>query len=121
MTAQERERGASARIVAWTASAGELVQPGISRQVIHGEEQTVVRYRYEPGAVFPRHSHPQEQVTIVLQGEIEFDLDGELVRLGPGEIVLIPRNMPHGARVLGQVRVETINTLSPKRADHPGG
>lgn len=107
-------------VAGWAAAAVELVRPGISRQVVQGEHQTVIRYVYEPGAVFPSHSHPQEQVTIVLQGAIEFDLNGETVQVRAGEIVLIPRGLPHGARVVGDELVETINTLSPRRDDHPG-
>jgi quercetin dioxygenase-like cupin family protein len=121
LTDQQPERGRAVPAVGWAATAVERVQPGISRQVVNGEQQTVIRYVYEPGAVSPSHSHLQEQVTIVLQGAIEFDLNGEIVAVSAGEVVLIPGNMPHGARVLGDELVETINTLSPRRDDHPGG
>ena len=43
----------AARLARWESLGTEVVYPGITREVIHGERQTMVRYRYEPGAVFP--------------------------------------------------------------------
>jgi quercetin dioxygenase-like cupin family protein len=104
----------------WNQLPLEEVYPGITRQVIHGERQTMVRYIYAPGSVFPEHHHPQEQITTVLTGQIEFEIAGERQLFGPGDVGVIPGNVPHGARVVGDVTVETINTLSPRRDDAPG-
>ena len=70
-----RER---AKNVNWSEIPVEEVYPGITRQVVHGERQTLVRYVYQPGSVFPQHHHPQEQVTSVLSGRIEFDVAGTI-------------------------------------------
>jgi quercetin dioxygenase-like cupin family protein len=93
--------------------------PGITRQTIHGDHQTVVRYVYAPGSVFPIHHHPQEQITLVLSGSIAFTVGGERVVLGPGEVAVIPGGIPHGATVEGRERVVTLNTMSPRRLDDP--
>ena len=82
-----RERASQ---VNWSEIPLEEVYPGITRQVVQGERQTLVRYVYQPGSVFPEHHHPQEQVTTVLSGRIEFDVAGALATLGPG---IAPR--PH--------------------------
>lgn len=107
------------RAIAWSELPAEEVYPGISRQVLQGERQTMVRYVYLPGSVFPVHSHPQEQVTLIILGEIEFVVDGETSILRAGQAAVIPANMPHGARVIGSTMVETINALSPRRDDQP--
>ncbi len=107
------------RGIAWDAVALEQVAAGVTRQVVHGEQQTLVRYLYQPGAVFERHEHPQEQITIVLSGQIEFTIGDKVVTLDPGELVVIPGGVLHGARVLGETVVESINTLSPRRTEHP--
>jgi quercetin dioxygenase-like cupin family protein len=104
-----------ARRVAWTDLPREDVLPGITRQVIHGARQTLVRYLYAPGAVFPLHAHPQEQITLVVRGRIAFDVAGTRLELGPGEVAVIPGGLPHGAAVLGDEPVETFNALSPRR------
>src|SRR5262249_41948535 len=65
----------------WSQVPMETPLPGVSRQTIHGEKQTLVRYVYQPGSVFPTHHHPEEQVTIVLSGSIDFTVDGAPVTL----------------------------------------
>jgi quercetin dioxygenase-like cupin family protein len=103
----------------WTNAPTSEVYPGISRQSIDGEKQTLVRYVYQPGAVFPIHSHVQEQITTVLTGEIEFTVDGVPTVFRAGDVAVIPSLVPHGARVIGTVAVETFNALSPRRETHP--
>ena len=107
------------RRFAWDEIVPEQVYPGVERQVIDGAHQTLVRYVYRPGAIFPVHAHPQEQITTVLTGRIEFTVAGETVVLGPGETAIIPAGIPHGAAVVGDDTVETLNSLSPRRMDHP--
>ena len=104
----------------WNEIQPEEVYPGITRQIVQGERQTLVRYVYQPGSVFPRHQHPQEQITAVLCGEIEFDVNGRVAKLGPGDVAIIPGDTPHGARVTGDDVVETLNNMSPRRDQAPG-
>jgi quercetin dioxygenase-like cupin family protein len=103
----------------WSEIPAEEVLPGIARQIVHGERQTMVRYVYAPGSVFPTHAHPEEQVTVVVSGRIAFEIAGERHELGPGDVAVIPPNVPHGARVVGDQTVETFNALSPRRDTSP--
>lgn len=105
--------------VVWLAVPEERVAPGVIRQVVHGARQTLVRYRYDPGTVFPIHGHPEEQITVVVAGRIAFDVGGERIVLAAGELLVLPGGVPHGATVVGDEPVETLNTLSPRRAGHP--
>jgi len=103
------------RVMRWRDLPAELVSPGISRQRVDTGQVTVVRYTYAPGSIFPAHSHPEEQTIIVLSGEIEFDVAANPVPVGAGGVLIIPPEMVHGARVLGDLAVETLNVLSPRR------
>ena len=103
------------RVLLWQDVPSEQVLPGVQRQRVDGENATVVRYIYEPGSVFPPHSHPEEQMTIVLSGEIEFEVSNTRLSAGAGSIVVIPSGAIHGARVIGDEKVETMNALAPKR------
>lgn len=103
----------------WSEIPADEVYPGIRRQVLQGVRQTIVRYLYAPDSAFPIHSHPQEQVTLVIAGEIEFTVDGRSLTLRAGQAAIIPANIPHGARVIGPTTVETFNALSPRRDDQP--
>jgi quercetin dioxygenase-like cupin family protein len=104
----------------WSDLPKEEVYPGIFRQIVDGSQQTMVRYRYEPESVFPIHAHPQEQVTVVVSGTIEFTVGDDRITMTAGEVAVIPAELPHGARVIGSEPVETFNALSPRREQSPG-
>ena len=105
--------------ITWADIPATEVYPGISRQILNGDRQTMVRYVYQPGSVFPEHHHPEEQITVVVSGQIEFTVAGETVVLTGGQAAVIPANVPHGARVTGNEPVETFNSMSPRREQHP--
>ena len=107
------------RHVAWADLPTEAILPGVTRQVIHGARESVVRYVYAPGAVFPRHAHAEEQVTLVVRGRIAFEVGCGRHELCPGEALVIPGGAPHGAAVVGDDEVETFNALSPRRTITP--
>jgi quercetin dioxygenase-like cupin family protein len=103
----------------WTQAPLEDAGSGITRQTIHGERSTIVRYVYPPGAIFATHAHPEEQLTVVLSGRIVFTTPSGEVEVGPGGTLLVPPNLPHGARVIGDETVESINVLAPRRERSP--
>ena len=89
----------AATVVAWADLPTEAVATGIWRQEIHADRQTMVRYLYDPGSVFPTHAHPQEQVTVVLRGRIAFTVvrpDGSAagIELGPGPVSYTHLTLP---------------------------
>jgi len=50
-----------------------------------------------PGVSIALHRHPSFQETfVVLEGRFDFQADGELYSLGPGETLVIPRGASHG-------------------------
>ena len=103
----------------WSQLPFEHVSPGITRQTLHASQQSVIRYVYAPGSNFPIHQHPEEQVTLVVSGQIEFTVADERLVMGAGEVAVIAPNVPHGARVIGTETVETFNILSPRRGTNP--
>jgi quercetin dioxygenase-like cupin family protein len=64
-------------------------------------EAIQVRVDFGPGVAFPRHSHPGVEIAHVLQGTIEYVLDGKPVVLKTGETVYIPAGVVHSARNVG--------------------
>ena len=62
----------------------------------------VVQVRVEIGPTPIRHTHPGEEVIYVLQGSIEYQIEGKPpVTLGPGEVHFIPAGASHSARNVG--------------------
>lgn len=74
----------------------EKPYPGIDRRVLTTPQATVQEYRFEPGATFPLHDHPQEQITLVIEGDISFSADGDTHELSAGAWSVVPGDVPHG-------------------------
>ncbi|MGH9116852.1 MAG: cupin domain-containing protein [Acidimicrobiales bacterium] len=87
---------------------------GLTFNPVVGEAVMASFVRYEPRTEAPVHAHAEEQFTIVVEGELEFDLDGETRVLGPGQVAVIPPYVPHGARTRDQPCLE-IDVFSPPR------
>lgn len=99
----------------WDQVEVETVVSGVTKQVIKGDKAMVIRYVYGPKSVFPNHRHPEEQITLILKGSITFEVDGDSTTYEPGDVLVIPPGVPHGATVHGNETVETFNLLSPVR------
>ena len=57
---------------------------------------------FAPGASFPRHKHPGEEIIYVTQGTIEYEVGGKLVTVKAGEVLFIPNGTIHAARNAGK-------------------
>lgn len=69
---------------------------------VPGREVIQVRVEFDPGAAFGRHSHPGEEIVYVLEGELEYRLDGKPpVTLKAGGVLFIPAGAVHAARNVG--------------------
>ena len=69
---------------------------GIDRRVLTTSQATVQEYSFEPGASFPLHNHPQEQITLVLEGELSFTAAGVSHELTAGAWSVVGGDVPHG-------------------------
>ena len=49
----------------------------------------------ESGAGHHRHA-TYDETFIICEGHYDFRLDGKLLKLGPGDVVFVPRGTPHG-------------------------
>jgi quercetin dioxygenase-like cupin family protein len=83
--------------VAKDVSAVELV-PGLVFRPVVGEQLMASFVRFSPNTEAPVHTHREEQISVVLEGELEFDLAGDRRIMGPGMAVVVPPGVPHGAR-----------------------
>lgn len=90
--------------------------PGLVFRPVVGEGVMANFVRFEPHTVAPVHTHEEEQITIVLEGELEFDLDGDVRVVRPGTVAVIPPGVPHGARTLDASCFEIDVFQPPRRA-----
>ena len=91
---------------AWTLSAAQgITRTDLQRHDLSapGREVIQVRVDFAPGAAFGRHRHPGEEIAYVLEGRLEYRLDGEPPEtLEAGEALFIPAGRIHAARNLGK-------------------
>jgi quercetin dioxygenase-like cupin family protein len=73
--------------------------------------------RLEPESVVADHSHPHEQMGILLEGRLEFTVGGVTRLLGPGDMWRIPGGVVHRVRALDQPAV-AIDVFNPIREDY---
>jgi amino-acid N-acetyltransferase len=73
-------------------------------------------YEIEPHARFERHQHEGEQITLVLDGELLFEAEGRTIRVGPGEVIALPSNVPHAAWTEARP-ARAVDAWSPPRLD----
>lgn len=96
--------------------AAEIPYDGIDRRVLTTSKATVQEYRFEPGASFPIHNHPQEQITVVIEGDVSFNADGDSRTLSAGEWSVVPGDVAHGVTA-GPAGARFIAILVPPRKE----
>jgi quercetin dioxygenase-like cupin family protein len=98
----------------WDELEPLVMVPGLSFQPVVGERLMVNFVTFEPRTEAPVHWHDEEQISFVLDGEFEFEVAGEKRILRRGDAVVIPPNVPHGARTHDSSCVE-IDVFHPPR------
>ena len=87
-----------------TADAQQSTRKNLQNHALHNTNREAFQSEVslEPGAEFPRHSHPGEEFIYVLKGTWEYQLDGQPpVTLKPGQVLFIPYGAVHKAKNVG--------------------
>lgn len=102
-------------IISWEKMETEQLNDKITRQMLFGEKAMLARIVLKRGAIVPRHSHINEQITWIVSGALKliFD-DGERI-LRNGQMLLIPANLPHAAEAMEDT--VDIDVFAPPRED----
>ncbi len=90
--------------------------PGYMARFIHTEHMTFSYLDVKAGYPSPDHSHPHEQVAMVLEGEFELTIEGAPIRFGPGSSVVIPSNVRHSGRAVTDCKL--LDVFTPVREDY---
>jgi quercetin dioxygenase-like cupin family protein len=84
-------------------------QPGVKRTDLQrhdlsvpGREVIQVRVDLDPGVAFPRHRHPGEEIIYVIEGSLEYEVEGKPpITLKAGDVLFIPAGTIHAAKNVG--------------------
>ena len=70
---------------------------------VTGREAVQVRIDFNPGVAFAKHSHPGEEIIYVIEGLLEYQVEGKPpVTLKAGEVLFIPAGVIHAAKNVGK-------------------
>lgn len=106
----------SALITDWSKIPVEQTAAGIERQMVVGQNMMMCRFRFAPFVITNEHSHPHEQMTLIVQGKVKFTISGEEHILSAGDVLHFPPHNRHGATMLDE-EVILIDIFSPIRED----
>ncbi|OBR69045.1 cupin [Paenibacillus oryzae] len=94
----------------------ENAEPGVKRKIFNpGEAVMMMEVHFQEGAEGYLHSHPHEQMSYCIEGQLEFSIDGVKTILSAGETIVIPGNAEHGCRALKASKL--LDTFTPLRLD----
>ena len=88
------------KLHSWELVELETLSETATRRVVHSERMTTARIALRKGAVVPRHSHENEQISHVLEGTLLFRFDDREVTACAGDLVEIPPYEPHRVEAL---------------------
>ncbi len=91
--------------------------PGVDIYTTHGEHAMLSLVEMQPHAVVEEHSHPHEQLGMMLEGEAEFIIGGESRIVRAGEMWRIPGGVKHKV-IAGERPVKALDVFYPIREDY---
>jgi quercetin dioxygenase-like cupin family protein len=109
------QQGGKGAFVTWDQLDPIEMLPGLTFQPVLGDQVMANFVTLEPNTEAPEHWHDEEQISIVIDGEFEFEVAGEKHLLRRGQAVVIPPNVPHSARTFDSPCLE-IDVFYPPRA-----
>jgi mannose-6-phosphate isomerase-like protein (cupin superfamily) len=84
---------------AFTTMDGSTIRVLLDARLGGASNQSLAEASLQPGQATQRHHHAEtEEIYVLLEGEAEMEVDGEIRNVGPGEAILIPAGAHHQIR-----------------------
>lgn len=90
------------------------IAEGLFFRPVFAENLSLNFVTFPPNSGFPLHRHPEEQISIVREGEMELTVGDITQRVGPGDVIVFPPGVPHEGRTF-DVTCRIIDIFSPPR------
>jgi quercetin dioxygenase-like cupin family protein len=102
----------------WAEMPKEKVSEMLDRRLITAERMMLTHVYLKKGAIVPRHSHENEQLTYILEGGLRFWIgedEAQVIDVLAGEVLHIPSYVQHKAEALEDTL--DVDIFSPPRQD----
>ncbi len=90
------------------------IASGLFFRPFFAESMSLNFVTFPPESGFPAHVHPEEQISIVREGQMEITIGDKTHLVAPGDVIHFPPNVPHAGRTLMQP-CRLIDIFSPPR------
>ena len=90
--------------------------PGVNTRTFWGEQILLSLTEVEANTEMPLHTHPEEQGGIIIEGEFEIGMGGEVKVLKPGDMYIIPGGVEHYGKAHTK-KVKALVVYSPVREE----
>lgn len=105
----------------WNEQAWEPIRGGIERVVFGTSAKTMTATigRIVEGHETKPHTHPNEQIVLIIQGTCDYYVDGKPIRCKPGTWIVVPPNVEHYIHVFNtEEPVLNIDFFTPVRPEY---
>jgi quercetin dioxygenase-like cupin family protein len=106
-----------ARFLSLAAGEAYELAPGAIARALFGERGMLNLVKLEPGAEVARHSHPHEQLGLILSGSMTMVVGDESYDCGPMDAFVMPGGLEHGGTA-GREGATLIDVFMPVREDY---
>ncbi len=113
--ASEAER--ASRVIKVSKVPEVQLVPGTSTHIVPGRNMTLSFITLGANQSFPVHSHPHEEMIIVLKGELDTILEGKKYRMASGDVMPVDADIAHGVQVLDNECV-LLEIFAPARKEY---
>lgn len=94
-----------------------VLAKGVTAKIASGEKLMFSLVTLAPDAVVPTHSHPHEQMGMMVSGTMEFTIAGETRVVSGNGMYLVPGGVPHAAKA-GPGGAVALDAFSPPREEY---
>jgi quercetin dioxygenase-like cupin family protein len=78
---------------------------------VAGREAVVMRVEFDADGIVGRHTHPGEESTYIIEGNVLIEIDGKApMTLGAGETFFVPAGMIHSGKNVGKTPAKLLAT-----------
>jgi len=92
--------------------------PGWKGRYFDSDNMTFGHYVFDAGSSIHEHSHPNEEVWNIIEGELEVTIGNDSRVAGPGFVAIVPPNTTHSVKAVSNGKAIVVDY--PLRADMGG-
>jgi quercetin dioxygenase-like cupin family protein len=83
--------------------------PGWRGRYFDSTNMTFAHYEFDAGSSIHEHSHPQEEVYEIIEGELDLTIAGVTQRLCPGLVGIVPANALHSVKAISSGKLIVVD------------